>query len=31
MQDQQRILQLREIDAKLAEIVPKISEVNNIC
>jgi hypothetical protein len=31
MQDQQRILQMREIDAKLAEIVPKISEINNIC
>jgi len=24
-------MQLREIDAKLAEIVPKIAEVNNIC
>ncbi|CDW74930.1 chromosome-associated kinesin klp1 [Stylonychia lemnae] len=31
IQDQQRVLQMREIDAKLAEIVPKIAEVNNIC
>ena len=22
---------MREIDAKLAEIVPKISEINNVC
>jgi len=25
------MLQMREIDAKLTEIVPKISELNSIC
>ena len=31
MQDQQKMMQMREIDSKLAELVPKIAEINNIC
>ena len=31
LNEQQRQLQLREIDAKLQEIVPIIAETNTIC
>lgn len=29
--DQNRLQQFREIDARLQEIVPKIAEINTIC
>ena len=31
LNEQQRLLQFREIDAKLQEVVPKIAEINTIC